>query len=234
MWKCANCAKENNDNRIDCWSCSIAKDDDVAVVSPISSELNAAKKEEWKRTIDIWGQKSDEELIIASENLSKYRVEAEEIIRAELRKRGISEPEPTVRTIEDEQPVLIGESKQAQALSNRYWDAYFVAKVTIGLGKTIKMIGFILATIILLGTFAFANLAAGQRGVGNDFFGGVFIVALTIGGTYAFIVGFVFYVIGVIVSAQGQILTATLDNTVGNSPFLRDELKAKIMSLPKA
>ena len=124
--------------------------------------------------------------------------------------------------------------RQASALMKRYRDAYLVAKVTVGIGSTIKIIGFGLAAIILLGTFAFANLAGGQRGMGNDASGGVFIVVLFIGGINAFIVGFVSYIIGVIVSANGQALKATLDNTVGNSLFLTDDLKAKIMYLPKA
>lgn len=59
-----------------------------------------------------------------------------------------------------------------------------------------------------------------------------FFVALLVGGFFAFITGFIFYFVGVIVSSQGQVLQATLDNTVGNSPFLEDEQKAAIMSLP--
>ncbi len=53
---------------------------------------------------DIWGQKSDEELIAASEHLSEYTKEAEEIIRAELQRRsGIPGPPATIRknTIDD-------------------------------------------------------------------------------------------------------------------------------------
>jgi hypothetical protein len=46
---------------------------------------------------NIWQQKSDEELIAASEHLSDYTREAEEIIRAELQRRQMPEPPPTVR-----------------------------------------------------------------------------------------------------------------------------------------
>lgn len=46
---------------------------------------------------DIWQQKSDEELIHASEHLSEYTKEAEEFIRAELKIRGLPEPMPTTR-----------------------------------------------------------------------------------------------------------------------------------------
>src|SRR2546423_1668716 len=54
-------------------------------------------------TRDIWRQKSDEELITASEHLSEYTEDAEEIIRAELRRRHMPEPEPTARILEAEQ-----------------------------------------------------------------------------------------------------------------------------------
>jgi hypothetical protein len=54
-------------------------------------------------TKDIWQQKSDEELITVSEHLSEYTEEAEEIIRAELQRRRMPEPEPTVRTFGVEQ-----------------------------------------------------------------------------------------------------------------------------------
>jgi hypothetical protein len=57
-----------------------------------------------QRTKSIWQQKGDEELIVASEHLSDYTKEAEAIIRAELKRRRMPEPEPTVRdeTVRDE------------------------------------------------------------------------------------------------------------------------------------
>ncbi len=126
-------------------------------------------------------------------------------------------------------------SNRASVLMRRYTDAYIVAKVMVGIGNTIKTVGFILAALIFLGAFIFASFASQQRGIGaGDISSGVFLVSLIIGGINAFVVGFIFYVIGVIVSANGQVLKATLDNTVGNSSFLTDDQKAKIMSLPEA
>lgn len=124
--------------------------------------------------------------------------------------------------------------RRATTLLGRYTDAYLVAKLTIGIGSTIKAVGFILATLIFLGAALFGNFASGQRGIGSDVSGGVFYVSLFIGGISAVITYSIFYVIGVIVSSNGQVLKATLDNAVGNSPFLTDDLKAKIMSLPEA
>jgi hypothetical protein len=226
MWKCAKCAKENKEDRDDCWNCSFSRDADVNALFPISSELTAAKHDELKKTKDIWELKSDKELIFASENFAKYQVEVEEVIREELRKRGIFEPKPTQRTVGGESN-LVKTSRQAETLSNRYSDAYLVAKVMIGIGETIKMLGIVLAAIILLGIVGFMSL------IGNAS-GSIFITALLIGGIYAVSIGCIFYVIGIIVSAQGQVLTATLDSTVGSSPFLTDNLKAKIMSIPEA
>ena len=61
---------------------------------------------------------------------------------------------------------------------------------------------------------------------GNTKFGvGIGLVVIgIIGGAVAFIVG-------VLVSAQGQTLMATLDSAVNNSPFLTNEHRADVMSL---
>lgn len=134
---------------------------------------------------------------------------------------------------------MVATSPRASVLAGRYRDAYLIAKVTAGLGITIKVVGFVLGGSIFLGGLLFAFLAAAQIG-NRDLSGNVFTyssisvfgVTLFVGIFWGFIVGFVFYFIGVIVSAQGQVLLATLDNTVGNSPFLEGEQKAAIMSLP--
>jgi hypothetical protein len=40
-----------------------------------------------------------------------------------------------------------------------------------------------------------------------------------------------FFILGSLVSAQGQILKATLDGAVNTSPFLTDEQRAQMMRL---
>ena len=47
----------------------------------------------------------------------------------------------------------------------------------------------------------------------------------------AIMVAAVFFVIGIMVAAQGQLLRATLDTAVHSSPFLTDDLRASVMSL---
>jgi O-antigen ligase len=67
----------------------------------------------------------------------------------------------------------------------------------------------------------------------------VALIALTQGSTAYAIVGLLvavvvtvpIYVLGILVAAQGQILKATLDTAVTNSPFLKREEMAKVMSL---
>jgi hypothetical protein len=119
-------------------------------------------------------------------------------------------------------------------LTKRYQDAYLVAGMTVGIGNTIKIVGYVLAALIFISTLAFANIAAQpSQPFKPEYSGGIFFAAMLFGGFYAFIVGFVFYIIGVIVAAIGQGLKAILDNTIGNSPFLPDDLKARIMSLPE-
>jgi hypothetical protein len=70
-----------------------------------------------QRTKSIWQQAGDEELIVASEHLSDYTKEAEEIIRAELRQRQMPEPEPTVRdeTVRDG---LISDKLKSRSLAS--------------------------------------------------------------------------------------------------------------------
>jgi hypothetical protein len=87
----------------------------------------------------------------------------------------------------------------------------------VGLGNTIKIVGAVLAGIIVLG-----SLSAGSE-------------VLTVAGiVLAAIVGGLFWVFGVIVAAQGQVLQATLDNAVASSHFLTDTERADAMGLPRS
>lgn len=103
----------------------------------------------------------------------------------------------------------------------RYRDAYRVGAALVGLGNAIKVVGAILAGIIGLGSLSY----------GNGPFGGGAVVA---GIFLAAIVGVLFWVCGVIVAAQGQILRATLDNAVASSHFLTDLERADAMGLPRS
>jgi len=88
-------------------------------------------------------------------------------------------------------------------------------------GDVIKVAAMVLAALIVFG----ALLSAGQIG------GAGAIVTFFLGVIGAAFVGGQFYLLGVIVMAQGQILKASLDCAVNSSPFLQNEHRAKIMSL---
>jgi hypothetical protein len=117
------------------------------------------------------------------------------------------------------------DSSEVSSIKSRYRDGYIVARFTTGVGTTIKAIGLILAVIIAIGIFSI-GASSPQFGMRRDPTPGA-IVGVVLGGmVFTF-----FYVIGILVSAQGQILKASLDSAVNSSPFLTNEHRAKIMSL---
>ena len=115
----------------------------------------------------------------------------------------------------------VGIDELRSPVVNRYQDAYRVGTALVGLGNTIKVVGVVLAGIIVLGSLS----------AGNSLFGGGAVLALTF---LAAIVGGLFWVCGVIVAAQGQILQATLDNAVASSHFLTNPERADAMGLPRS
>ena len=114
-----------------------------------------------------------------------------------------------------------GPSNIASSVMMRYWDAYLVARITTGFGGIIKGIGILLAIV----TFG------GAASVGNQAYGDTKTTYTIAGVVLAVIIGAAFFLFGVLVSAQGQILKASLDGAVNSSPFLTNDQKAKTMSL---
>ena len=109
---------------------------------------------------------------------------------------------------------------QIASLTERYKDAYTVARVTAGFGSTVKGAGILIGGLLTVGGFMLASKGDPQRAV-------IGILVLILG----VIAGVLFYVIGILISAQGQILKASLDSAVNTSPFLENEHRTKIMSL---
>lgn len=108
-------------------------------------------------------------------------------------------------------------SMKPSELTKRYGEAYLVARATNGIGSIFKTIGFLIAALVVVVGF-----------VGADR-GGVVVVIGAI--VIAAVVFAIFFLLGTLVSAQGQILKATLDSAVNGSPFLTNEQKARIMSI---
>ncbi len=48
---------------------------------------------------------------------------------------------------------------------------------------------------------------------------------------FALVLGLMGFILGMLISAQGQILMASLDGSVNTSPFLSEAGKAKVMGL---
>ena len=103
--------------------------------------------------------------------------------------------------------------RRAQAVRRRYIDGYRVANSVNGFGQFIKVGGLVLGLVVWAGVAQVAGSGAG-------------------GFVFGLIVAAIFFVIGVIVAAQGQLLKATLDTAVHSSPFLTNDARAAVMSLP--
>lgn len=125
-------------------------------------------------------------------------------------------------------PTNADESSEAKSLKKRYKDAYRVARTTTGVGSTIRGVGALLGFLIFFGAFA---LAASQRNVYGVRGGEIQLISLIVAAIFGGTVWLVFFIWGVLVSAQGQILKASLDGAVNGSPFLTNEQRATIMSL---
>ncbi len=151
----------------------------------------------------------------------------------------------TDRPRASEPPINAGDSIRTQrksprfdALTSRYADAYKAARFIVGLGKVVKLLSIIIAVLFLIGAGGFAlivGLALLSQAEKNPmaFYtaGPVFWASILIA-FWAAIIGFFGYLMGVFVSAAGQIQRATLDTAVNSSPHLTNDEKASIMSLP--
>ena len=120
---------------------------------------------------------------------------------------------------------LTPEPTYSAALTKRYRDAYRVATATVVFGRAIKLVGMLLAGIIFAGVLI-PFLHVSQPSLADSgLLAGVALVAL--------VMGLLFYFLGVLACAQGQILQASLDGSVNTSPFLTNDLRAKILSPPE-
>ena len=114
--------------------------------------------------------------------------------------------------------------QESQKLMNRYKDGYRVAGVIVGVGGFVKALGIALGVLggLLGAAISYALLRFNSDSGTAALFGGI-----VIGGMLWLIP----FVLGTLVSAQGQILKANLDEAVNTSPFLNDGQRAEIMRL---
>lgn len=107
-------------------------------------------------------------------------------------------------------------SGELATMTVRYRDAYTVASAINQFGNVIKILGAVLAGVIFLAALGAADETFGWRAV----VGGA-ILGAWVGGTI--------FLLGIMVSAQGQILQATLDTAVNTSPLLSNEHRMGLM-----
>ncbi|HLK57160.1 MAG TPA: hypothetical protein VKU00_11375 [Chthonomonadaceae bacterium] len=114
-----------------------------------------------------------------------------------------------------ESPQPASASPYASEVIKRYEEAYQTAKTTCHVGDISRKIGIGLAVILALGSLA---------GVIQQNWILLWSLLLLAGA-----VGALFYILGVLASAQGSALKASLDGAVNTSPFLTKEQKAKVL-----
>ena len=83
--------------------------------------------------------------------------------------------------------------------------------------SNVKGIGAVIAAVLALGSLAFAGDLGPIIAIPGLMFAGVLVA--------------IFWVFGVVVTAQGQLLRATLDTAVNGSPFLDREQQARVMGV---
>ena len=109
-------------------------------------------------------------------------------------------------------------SSAAAAMVARYTDAYRVGKVIVTVGGVVKKVGVVAGVAIMLAVFSMVAPVSANAG-------------RLIGVVMGCLSGFLIYVFGMFVAAQGQLLQANLDIAVHSSPFLTNEQKGAMLSL---
>jgi hypothetical protein len=106
-------------------------------------------------------------------------------------------------------------SKKASA---RYACAYSVARTITAVGWFIKVLG----VVISIGIMSIGLLAQIDSPRGNTLIG-CFV--------FGMVVGVPIFILGILISAVGQLMLAVMDTSVHTSPFLTVDQKATVMSL---
>ena len=100
--------------------------------------------------------------------------------------------------------------KTSEKLKRRYKDAYNVSSSTILVGTILKGLGILVGIGLSILVIYASDQSARQFGPSFAFPGVIF----------ALINGLIIYIMGILISAQGQMLMAVLDTAVNTSPYL--------------
>ena len=115
------------------------------------------------------------------------------------------------------------------AVVGRYEDAYHVAQRLVVVGNVTKAL--VSVPVVALVVCAIRLLSDAQSSKAPLIPPSVPLGAVVIGIIVAVILGLLLWILGVVVSASGLGLKATLDCAVNSSPFLSDQQRARVMSL---
>jgi hypothetical protein len=116
------------------------------------------------------------------------------------------------------------EETQVDVLSRRYTDAYRVANGIVAWGNLVKVLGFILGTLIVIVTIALqAKVTLPQ--------GSQFPFVIVGGAVSGFSTVIAFWSAGVLISAQGKMMGTIVDTAVNTCPILNNDERAEIMEL---
>jgi len=108
-----------------------------------------------------------------------------------------------------------GNEEASDIVRRRYRNAYLVARLGLGFGRVIKILGIITAmSLVVLGYGAFGSFGLPVR-----------VACVFVGVGW----GAVIYFLGVIIGAQAQMHYALLDIAVNTSPVLSAAEKAKVI-----
>jgi len=109
----------------------------------------------------------------------------------------------------------------ANALSRRYLDGYRQARFISGFGQFVKIAGGVIGAVIVV-----AGLASLRDSTASSTLSTGVAVGSIVGGG---VVALVFFVAGVMIAAQGQMLLASLDTAVNSSTILTNDQRTRIM-----
>lgn len=120
-------------------------------------------------------------------------------------------------------PFVGAASSAGTSLTRRYTDAYAVSRTVINLGSWVKVLGYVIGGVIALLGLVSVGQSPSQSSAG--------VIAMLSGFFSGAITAASFFAAGVLLSALGQILAATLDTAVNTSPLLSQDEMRQIMSV---
>lgn len=116
-------------------------------------------------------------------------------------------------------------SEQSGALGQRYRDAYLVARTTVGAGSVMKTLAVVVVVIVGLGSVLIAAQLTDEAQQ---------LLLIGVAATVSVVTGFCLFILGILVTASGQLLMATIDVAVNTSPLLSNDQRERVMALPRS